>query len=247
MDKNKLNLALNPKTLGIILGFIPHSLILSFASTSKLFNTAVQDFKVFHGYTLVFDCGRRGSVVGKASKGFVDNRGRLTTTKNPEVTINDHKKIILISTSNKPLKSQSTKEALIGISRTSINKIHFKSYRIAQQLINNLSAPSSARSSPFEVDFVNQFSNPLRQSSKLPSIQEKSNSRLDRPPPARSTGSAQRNTSSLLSSPLPMFNAADSNSSLSSFGNDIMEISLPSSSRLSSSYASYASKRSSAA
>eukprot|EP01084_Bolivina_argentea_P183914 317303_1 len=169
MNKNN-NLALNSRSdLLKILEFIPHSKILiNLALINKFFNSTIKDFPIFTNYTLKFDCGRRGSFIGREKRGYVDNNGNLKSRKNPEVIINDKQKMILITTSNKPLRSLATKEAIIQISHTSISKIYFRSYRIPQPIENMsaLSAPSSTNSSPFQTDTISTLQ------TKLPSIKE---------------------------------------------------------------------------
>eukprot|EP01083_Nonionella_stella_P123643 372638_1 len=166
MNKNN-NLALNSRSdLLKILEFIPHSKILiNLTLINKFFNSTIKDFPIFTNYTLKFDCGRRGSFIGREKRGYFDNNCNLKSSKKPEVIINDKQKMILITTSNKPLRSLATKEAIIQISHTSISKIYFRSYRIPQPIENmsGLSAPSSTNSSPFQPDTISTFQNKLGQ------------------------------------------------------------------------------------
>eukprot|EP01084_Bolivina_argentea_P091031 163938_1 len=154
-----------------IFEFIPHSkIIINLSCVNRLFHhTITGDFKLFYDYTLKIDCGRRGSFLGRQNKGILDSKGRAVTTKSSEIVINDKHKSIVISTSNKPLRSSAVRNALIAISKTSINRLHFRRYRISDQ---SLSAPTSTATSPMDGTITTTLYSNNRRSMKLPSIHE---------------------------------------------------------------------------
>ena len=94
---------------------------------------------MFRGYTLTLDCGRRGSMLGKSGRGFILSGGRTAAVKNNEVTISDRDRTILVH--SKPTKSERVRYALFALSKTALDRIYFKSYRISPRS----TTPSSAR------------------------------------------------------------------------------------------------------
>lgn len=68
---------------------------------------------------------------------------RNGTSKTSEIVIKDKHREIRISTNPKPLKSNIVKAALMALSKTAINRLHFRRYQITETLVETTPIDSS--------------------------------------------------------------------------------------------------------
>lgn len=198
------------------------------------------DYKLFRGYTLVFDCGRRTSFIGGRGQGPMLGRNGQYVMKSHEVQFKDKSKEILIATGYKPLKSQYVKQALMSISQTSINKVQFKSYKITEYI--GASLPPSTNVSPLDGGIYDSFcgatANGLGAISEMKGdhptptptqngMHQNGRNYLNKPPESKSSGARKRFDSALSDYSSTRSSSARPSDS-STINSAIMELSLPS-------------------
>eukprot|EP00485_Elphidium_margaritaceum_P014507 CAMPEP_0202729616 /NCGR_PEP_ID=MMETSP1385-20130828/186224_1 /ASSEMBLY_ACC=CAM_ASM_000861 /TAXON_ID=933848 /ORGANISM="Elphidium margaritaceum" /LENGTH=639 /DNA_ID=CAMNT_0049395883 /DNA_START=88 /DNA_END=2008 /DNA_ORIENTATION=+ len=150
--------------------------------------------KIFDGYTLKFDCGRRGSFVGKGAK-FLGSNGKHAMDRQQEVLIHDGQRLIVITSNNKPLSSSTIRDALYALSKTSLSKVYFRAYRIFAQ---HASATASNNPSPYESTLSHSLKSISEQQqqrhsnnhSRMPPARRTKSKKYSQPPPAASSGAS---------------------------------------------------------